>query len=112
MQDIGNYYRQYVKLMDHWDEVLPGFVLRVQYEDVVDDLQTEVKRILDYCGLPFEESCVEFHKTTRSIRTPSAEQVRQPIYKSGLEQWRNFEPWLDLLKEALGPELRERFDIA
>lgn len=105
LADIGNYYRQYVKLMDHWDEVLPGFVLRVQYENVVDELETQVRRILDFCGLPFEDACVEFHKTKRSIRTPSAEQVRQPIYTSGLEQWRNFEEWLDPLKEALGPDL-------
>ena len=107
LADIGNYYRQYVTLMDHWDRVLPGYVLRVQYEDVVDDLETEVHRILDFCGLPFENACVEFHKTKRSIRTPSAEQVRQPIYKSGLEQWRNYDEWLDPLKQALGPELLE-----
>ena len=112
LKDIGNYYRQYVKLMDHWDEVLPGFVLRVEYEDVVDDLDTQVSRILDFCGLPFEEACVHYHKTERSIRTPSAEQVRQPIYKTGLEQWRNFEPWLDPLKEALGPDVMERYPIS
>lgn len=107
LSDVGNYYRQYVTLMDHWDHVLPGYVLRVQYEDVVDDLDTQVRRILNFCGLPFEQACVDFHKTKRSIRTPSAEQVRQPIYKSGLEQWRNFDQWLDPLKEALGPELLE-----
>ena len=112
LQDIGNYYRQYVKLMDHWDRVLPDFVLRVQYEDVVNDLETQVKRILEFCELPFEEACVQYHKTERSIRTPSAEQVRQPIYKSGLEQWRNFEAWLDPLKEALGPEVMDRYPIA
>ncbi len=111
LKDIGNYYRQYVKLMDHWDAVLPGFVLRVQYEDVVDELETQVKRILDFCNLPFEDACVEFHKTERSIRTPSSEQVRQPIYKEGLEQWRNFEPWLGELKEALGPIVLERYPI-
>jgi len=112
LRDIGNYYRQYVKLMDHWDEVLPGFVLHVQYEDVVDDLDTQVGRILDFCGLPFEDACIEFHKTERSIRTPSAEQVRQPIYKSGLEQWRHFEPWLGPLKEALGPDVLARYPLA
>ena len=111
LTDIGNYYRQYVRLMDHWDEVLPGFVLRVQYEDVVADLDTQVRRILEFCGLPFEDACVEFHKTKRSIRTPSAEQVRQPIYKSGLEQWRNFEAWLDPLKESLGSEVLQRYPI-
>ena len=112
LSDIGNYYRQYVRLMDHWDEVLPGFVLRVQYEDVVDDIETQVKRMLDHCGLPFEAACVEFHKTQRSIRTPSAEQVRRPIYTSGLDQWRNYEQWLDPLKEALGPDVLERYPIA
>jgi tetratricopeptide (TPR) repeat protein len=105
LTDIGNYYRQYVKLMAHWDEVLPGFVLRVQYEDVVEDIETQVRRILEFCELPFESACVDFYKTKRSIRTPSAEQVRQPIYKSGLDQWRNYDEWLDPLRDALGPEL-------
>jgi len=103
--DLGQYYRDYVELMDHWDKVLPGKVLRVQYEDVVSDLHQQVARILDFCGLPFEDSCVNFHATKRSVRTPSSEQVRQPIYKSGLEQWRHFEPWLGPLKKALGPIL-------
>jgi tetratricopeptide (TPR) repeat protein len=103
LTDIGNYYRQYVKLMDHWEQVLPGFVLRVTYEDVVNDLNAQVERILEFCNLPFEDACVEFFKTRRSIRTPSAEQVRQPIYNSGLEQWRHYEPWLAPLKKALGP---------
>ncbi|MEL7185774.1 MAG: sulfotransferase [Pseudomonadota bacterium] len=111
LRDIGNYYRRYVELMDHWDEVLPGFVLRVQYEDVVDDLESEVHRILDFCELSFEDACVDFYKTKRSIRTPSAEQVRQPIYKSGLEQWRNYEPWLEPLKEALGPDILQRYPV-
>ena len=103
--EIGNYYRQYVKLMDHWDRVLPGFVLRVRHEDVVDDLEGQVRRLLDFCGLDFEPRCLEYHRTERSIRTPSSEQVRQPIYRSGLAQWRNFEPWLGPMKEALGPAL-------
>ena len=102
LTDIGDYYKNYVKLMDHWDKVLPGKVLRVQYENVVDNLEYEVTRILDYCNLPFEDSCINFHKTKRNVRTPSSEQVRQPIYKSGLEQWKNFEPWLGPLKESLG----------
>ena len=105
LQELGRYYRAYVRLMEHWDRVLPGFVLRVMHEDVVDDLETQVRRILDFCGLPFEEACLNFHETERSVRTPSSEQVRQPIYRSGLEQWRNFEPWLGPLKEALGAEL-------
>ena len=112
LKEIGNYYRQYVRLMDHWDGVLPGFVLRVQYEDVVSDLESQVRRLLDFCGLPFEQSCLEFHRTERAIRTPSAEQVRQPIYRSGLEQWRHFDPWLDPLKDALGSEVLARYPIA
>lgn len=111
LQEIGTYYKDYVELMDHWDRVLPGKVLRVQYEDVVADLETQVRRVLDYCELPFEEACLEFHQTERSVRTPSSEQVRQPIYTSGLEPWRPFEPYLDPLKEALGPILT-RYPIA
>ena len=91
--------------MRHWDAVLPGRVLHVQYEDVVDDLQGNVRRILDYCGLEFESACVEFHKTERSVRTASSEQVRQPIYREGLDQWRHYEPWLGRLREALGDAL-------
>jgi hypothetical protein len=110
LDEIGSYYRDYVTLMDHWDTVLPGKVLRVQYEDVVADLDSQVRRILDYCGLPFEESCINFYKNERSVRTPSAEQVRQPIYKSGLDQWHNFDHCLEPLKQALGPVL-ERYPI-
>lgn len=102
LEEIGTYYRDYVKVMDHWDEILPGKILRVQYENVVANLDREVHRILDYCELPFEENCINFHQTKRNVRTPSSEQVRQPIYKSGLEQWKNYEPWLQPLKNALG----------
>jgi tetratricopeptide (TPR) repeat protein len=108
IEDIARYYRTYLDLMDHWDRVLPGRVLRVQHEDVVNDLEGSVRRLLDYCGLPFENACVNFHKTQRSVRTPSSEQVRQPIFRDGLDQWRNFEPWLDPLKAALGDAL-ERY---
>ena len=108
LQEVGRYYRAYVQLMQHWERTLPGFVLRVQHEDVVADLETQVRRMLDFCGLPFEQACLNFHETERSVRTPSSEQVRQPIYRSGLEQWRNFEPWLRPLQEALGPELSEQ----
>lgn len=111
LKEIGAYYREYVRLMDHWEQVLPGFVLRVQHEDVVEDLETQVRSILEFCKLPFEENCLNYHKTARSIRTPSAEQVRQPIYKTGLEQWRNFEPWLAPLKDALGDEVLKRYPI-
>ena len=111
LHQIGDYYREYVRLMNHWDEVLPGFVLRVQHEDIIEDLETQVRRILDFCGLEFEESCIEFHKTKRTVRTPSAEQVRQPINASGVGQWRNFEQYLDPLKIALGPELLNAYGI-
>jgi tetratricopeptide (TPR) repeat protein len=102
LEDIGRYYRTYVELMAHWDAVMPGNVLRVEHEDVVDNLEANVRRILDFCGLEFEPQCVEFYKTERSIRTASSEQVRRPIFKEGIDQWRNFEPWLAPLKEVLG----------
>jgi predicted Zn-dependent protease len=105
LTNIGRYYRDYVDLMDHWDEVLPGKVLRVQYEDMVSDTDNQVHRMLDHCGLDFEESCLEFYKTDRAVRTASSEQVRQPIYSAAMAHWRHFEPWLDELKEALGPVL-------
>ena len=104
LEDIGQYYLDYVRLMEHWDQVLPGFVLKVQHEHVVSDLETEVRRLLDFCGLPFEESCLEFHKTERNVRTPSSEQVRQPIFSTALEQWKHFEPWLGPLKARLGAD--------
>ena len=97
--------------MAHWDTVLPGYVLRVQYEDVIQDLETQVRRLLDFCGLPFEQNCIDFHETKRSVRTPSSEQVRQPIYKSGVEQWRNYDPWLKPLREALGQDVKRYFGI-
>ncbi len=105
LEDIARYYRDYVDLMDHWNVVLPGEVLKVQHEDVVDDLESQVARILDFCGLEFEASCVEFHKTERSVRTPSSEQVRQPIFRDSLEAWRKFEPWLEPLKQELGQDI-------
>ncbi|WP_343525518.1 sulfotransferase [Sphingomonas sp.] len=105
LEEVGRYYRGYVRLMAHWDAVLPGKVLRVQYEDMIDDLERQVRRILDHCGLAFEQSCLDFHKTRRSVRTASSEQVRQPIYRSGMAQWRPFEPWLDPLKRALGADI-------
>ena len=103
LEEMGRYYRAYVELMEHWQRVLPDKVLRVQYEDVVNDLEGSARRILDFCGLAFEKACLEFHKTERSVRTLSSEQVRRPIYREGLEQWRNYEPWLGPLKAALGP---------
>jgi len=103
LEDIARYYRSYVELMAHWDAVLPGKILRVQHEDVVDNLEDNVRRILDFCGLAFEPQCLEFHKTARSVRTASSEQVRQPIFRDGLDQWQRFEPWLGELRQALGP---------
>ncbi|MBS0334694.1 MAG: sulfotransferase [Proteobacteria bacterium] len=105
LEDIARYYRTYLDLMRHWDQVLPGRVLRVQHEDVVDDLEASVRRILDFCGLPFEQACVDFHQNRRSVRTPSSEQVRQPIFRDSLDQWRAYEPWLGQLKAALGEAL-------
>jgi predicted Zn-dependent protease len=111
LTEIGSYYKQYTQLMAHWDTVLPGFVLRVHHEDVVDNLEDQVKRILDFCELPFEDACLDFHKTERTIRTPSAEQVRQPIYRSGLDQWRHFEHHLEPLKAALGDEILSTYGM-
>jgi tetratricopeptide (TPR) repeat protein len=110
LTDIGRYYRDYVILMDHWDTVLPGRVHRVQYENMVEDTEGEIRRLLEYCGLEFEDRCLRFFETDRAIRTPSAEQVRQPVYREGLEQWRNYEKHLGPLKEALGPVL-DRYPV-
>lgn len=105
VEDIARYYRTYLDLMQHWDKALPGRVLRVYHEDVVDDLESNVRRILDFCGLPFEPGCLEFHKTARSVRTASSEQVRRPIFRDGLDQWTNFAPYLGPLKDMLGDAL-------
>jgi tetratricopeptide (TPR) repeat protein len=105
--DIARYYRSYVDLMAHWDAALPGKILRVQHEDVVDDLETSVRRILDFCGLPFEPQCLNFHQTERSVRTASSEQVRRPIYRDGVDQWRRFAPFLAPLAEALEDDSRD-----
>jgi len=102
---MGRYYRDYVRLMAHWDEVLPGFVLRVRHEDVLDDLEGQVRRMLDFCGLEFEEQCLRYWETERAVRTPSSEQVRRPLDRAAAGQWHNFDPWLGPLREALGPEL-------
>jgi tetratricopeptide (TPR) repeat protein len=102
LEDIARYYRAYVELMAHWDEALPGRVLRVQYEQLIEDFEPQVRRIVDFCGLEFEPACLEFYKTDRSVRTASSEQVRRPINTEGLDQWRHFEPWLGPLAAALG----------
>ena len=105
LTDIGRYYADYVRLMRHWHDVLPGHVLQVQYEDMVADTEAQVRRLLDHCGLPFEDNCLRFYENKRAVKTASSEQVRQPIFTSGLDQWENFEPWLSPLKAALGETL-------
>lgn len=105
IEDMARYYRTYLELMRHWDDVLPGKVLRVCHDDLVDDLDGQVRRILEHCNLPFEAACLAFHKTRRNVHTPSSQQVRQPINRDGLDQWRNFEFALEPLKQALGDAL-------
>jgi len=105
IEDIARYYRTYLALMRHWDSVLPGRILRIHHEDVVADLEGSVRRMLDFCRLEFEPQCIVFHETKRSVRTASSEQVRQAIYREGLDQWKHFEPWLEPLKNALGDAL-------
>jgi Tfp pilus assembly protein PilF len=105
LEDMGRYYRDYVDLMAHFDAVLPGRIHRVFYERIVDDTEAEVRRVLDYCGLPFEPECLRFFENERPVRTASSEQVRQPIYREGMDHWRHYESWLDPLKSALGPVL-------
>lgn len=107
LDDIARYYKSYVALMQHWDEVLPGKVLRVHYEHVVADAEHQVRRLLEFLDEPFEKACLSFYQTDRSVRTPSSEQVRQPIYKGSLEQWRNFEPYLDAVKTGLAAEIAD-----
>ena len=105
LENIGRFYRDYVELMAHYDAVLPGRVHRVFYERMVDDTEAEVRRLLDHCGLPFDASCLRFYENDRIVRTASSEQVRRPIYREGVDHWRNYEPWLGPLKSALGPVL-------
>jgi hypothetical protein len=111
MESIARYYRTYLDLMRHWNEVLPGKVLRVQYENLVDNLQGHVRRILTFCALDFEPACLEFHKNERSVSTASSEQVRQPLFRAGLDQWRHYEPWLGPLRKSLGDALPRYRDI-
>jgi tetratricopeptide (TPR) repeat protein len=105
LAELGAYYRDYVELMAHFDAVLPGRVHRVFYERMIEDTEGEVRRLLDYCGLQFEPSCLRFYENERAVRTASSEQVRTPIFHDGVDQWRHYEPWLAPLKAALGPLL-------
>jgi hypothetical protein len=108
LEDLGRYYRCYLSLMDHFDRVLPGKVLHLQYESLIRDPEASIRRLLDHCGLEFEPACMAFHRTKRPVRTASAEQVRQPLYASGVGYWRRFETDLGPLRSALGDAL-ERF---
>ena len=101
LKDLAGYYNNYVELMDHWNKVLPNQILSINYEDVVNNFEESVNEILKYCEIPFETECLEFYKSKRSVKTPSAEQVRQPIYKSGMDYWKNYETYLDELKNNL-----------
>ncbi|MCL6620399.1 MAG: sulfotransferase [Thermomonas hydrothermalis] len=105
LEDLGHYYADYVALMAHFDAVLPGRIHRVFHEDMVEDPETQIRALLDYCALPFDPRCLRFYENPRAVRTASSEQVRRPIYREGVAQWRRFEPWLEPLKQALGPVL-------
>jgi hypothetical protein len=117
LTDMGRFFYDYVELMAHYDEVLPGRIHRVFYEQTVADTETEVRRLLDYCGLPFESGCLRFFENERPVRTASSEQVRQPIYQGGVEQWQHYEKWFAPLKTALGnvlenyPVVPSEFDL-
>jgi len=102
LEDIGRYYRDYVELMAFFDAVLPGRVHRVIYESMIEDTETEVRRLLDYCELQFEDGCLRFYENERAVRTASSQQVRKPIFREGVDHWRHYEPWLDPLKKSLG----------
>jgi hypothetical protein len=112
LAEAGSYYKSYVKLMDHWDRVLPGKILRVNNEDVIEDLEGQVKRMLDFLELPFERECISFHKTDRSVRTASSEQVRQPINKKGMGRWKPYAKNLKPLLESIGEDLLHPEDIS
>ncbi|HEX2139127.1 MAG TPA: sulfotransferase [Woeseiaceae bacterium] len=107
LEDIGSYYGAYLRLMMHFETVLPGRIHLVSYENLVRDTETEIRCLLEHCRLPFEEACLHFHENARPVSTPSSEQVRSPIFSEGLEQWRHFEPWLGPLRNALAASSRD-----
>ncbi len=112
LHELGRYYRDYAELMQHFDAVLPGRVHRVYYERLVADPEAEVRKLLEYCGLPFEQQCLQFYENPRIVQTISSEQVRRPIYTDSIDQWRHYEPWLGPLKEALGELVEDRYPAA
>jgi hypothetical protein len=112
LEEAGSYYNSYIKLMNHWDEVLPGKVLRVNNEDVVEDLEGQVSRMLEFIGIPFEEECISFYKTDRSVRTASSEQVRKPVNKDGMERWKPYAKYLKPLLNVLDEDLLKPEDVA
>jgi len=105
LESIGRFYRDYLRLMQHFDRVQPGAVLHVVNERLIDDPEREVRRMLDHVGLPFDPACLDFHANKRAVHTPSAEQVRRPINRDGVDAWRSYEPWLGALKDSLGEAL-------
>ena len=112
LAEAGSYYNSYVKLMDHWDKVLPNKILRVNNEDIIDDLEGQVIRMLDFLDLPFEESCITFYKTDRLVRTASSEQVRKPVNKSGMGRWKPYAKNLKPLLNVLNKDLLKSEDVA
>ena len=112
LEEAGSYYNRYVKLMNHWDKVLPGKILKVNNEDVVEDLEGQVTRMLEFIGIPFEEECISFYKTDRSVRTASSEQVRKPVNKDGMERWKPYAKYLKPLLNVLDEDLLKPEDVA
>ena len=111
LTEAGSYYKSYIKLMNHWDQVLPNKILRVNNEDIIDDLEGQVVKMLNFLELPFEESCITFYETDRSVRTASSEQVRKPINKAGMDRWKPYAKYLGPLLDGLGTELVKPEDI-
>jgi hypothetical protein len=108
LAEIGRFYRDYASLTEHFDTALPGRVHRVYYEQLVADPEAELRRLLEYCGLPFEEQCLRFYENRRAVTTISSEQVRLPIYSEGVDHWRHYEPWLGPLRDVVS-ELVARY---
>ena len=112
LAETGSYYNSYINLMNHWDKVLPNKILRVNNEDIIEDLEGQVRRMLKFLDLPYEEQCISFHETDRLVRTASSEQVRRPINKEGMERWKPYSRNLKPLLECLGEDLIKPEDVA